>query len=197
MTILLLKTGWNDELLRLLMYFILWIEIFNYLILYFTLKHIIMKKLALIISFVLCVVVITNAQDYKTGVGLRGGLYNGLTVKHFIGDKTAVEGLLSTRWHGFEITGLYELHAPAFDVDRLNFFYGAGAHLGLYDDAYTGWGDNDGIYPVLGIDGILGLEYCFSEIPINVGIDWKPSFNFIGYSHFFADAAAISIRYIF
>jgi hypothetical protein len=28
------------------------------------------------------------------------------------------------------------------------------------------------------------LEYSFSEIPFNVSIDWKPTFNFYGYSGF-------------
>jgi hypothetical protein len=50
---------------------------------------------------------------------------------------------------------------------------------------------------VVGLDGILGLEYSFVGIPINISVDWKPAFNFAGHSGFWADGGAISIRYIF
>lgn len=156
-----------------------------------------MKKLLLTLTLSICIITLAGAQDYNTGIGLRGGLYNGLTIKHFIGDRSAVEGLLSTRWRGFEITGLYEIHNRAFDIDRLNWYYGAGAHLGFYNGDNTTWGDVGTAYTVLGVDGILGLEYNFSEIPINLSIDWKPAFNFIGYSRFFGEGGALSIRYIF
>jgi hypothetical protein len=156
-----------------------------------------MKKFMLTLTLALCIITLASAQDYNTGIGLRGGLYNGLTLKHFIGERSAVEGLLSTRWAGFEITGLYEIHDRAFDVDRLNWYYGLGAHLGFYNGDKTTWGDVGVTYTVVGIDGILGLEYNFSEIPINLSLDWKPAFNFIGYSRFFGEGGALSIRYIF
>jgi len=49
----------------------------------------------------------------------------------------------------------------------------------------------------VGIDFILGLENNFKEIPFNISIDWKPAYNLTGYSGFWADGGAISIRYIF
>jgi len=156
-----------------------------------------MKKLVLVLLLAVFVLSFVNAQDYRTGVGLRGGTYNGLTIKHFLGERTAVEGLLSTRWGGFEITGLYEIHNPAFEVDRLKWYYGLGGHIGFYNGNKTNWGTYGTSYTVIGVDGILGLEYSFTEFPINVGIDWKPAFNFVGYSRFFGDGGAFSIRYIF
>jgi hypothetical protein len=50
---------------------------------------------------------------------------------------------------------------------------------------------------IIGIDGILGLEYNFVEVPINLSIDWKPSFNIVNNHDFWADGGALSIRYIF
>jgi hypothetical protein len=156
-----------------------------------------MKKILLTLVLAVTLLALANAQDYKTGIGLRGGLYNGLTIKHFIGGKAALEGILSTRWSGFEITGLYEIHNRAFDVDRLNWYYGLGGHVGFYNGDKTSWGTAGTAYTVVGVDGILGLEYSFNEIPINISLDWKPAFNLIGYSHFFGDGGAFSIRYIF
>jgi len=155
-----------------------------------------MRKITLTLVLAISIVVVASAQDYKTGIGLRGGFSQGLTIKHFLGEKAAVEGLFTTRWRGFEITGLYEIHNTAFEVDHLKWYYGAGAHIGFWD-GNSSWGTPGTAYTVVGIDGILGIEYSFSEAPINIGLDWKPAINFIGYSGFWADGGALSIRYIF
>ncbi len=77
--------------------------------------------------------VLASGLDFQTG----------LTVKHFISQRSALEGLLSTRWRGFEITGLYEVHNNAFDVERLNWYFGGGGHIGFWngDNTYGRWGD--------------------------------------------------------
>lgn len=155
-----------------------------------------MKKITLLILMG-CLSSIGLAQDYNTGIGLRGGYFNGLTVKHFVGEKAAFEGILSSRWRGFQVTGLYEIHNQAFNTSRLNWYYGFGAHLGFWDGNRTKWGDANTNYTVVGIDGILGMEYNFVEVPFNIGLDWKPSMNLIGYSGFWGDGGALSIRYIF
>jgi hypothetical protein len=156
-----------------------------------------MRKIVLTFILAISIVVLANAQDYKTGVGLRGGFSNGLTIKHFVSEKAAFEGLLSTRWRGFDITGLYEIHNQAFDVERLKWYYGFGAHIGFWDGSNTSWGTLGTQYTVIGIDGILGIEYSFSEAPINIGVDWKPAINLVGYTGFWGDGGALSIRYIF
>ena len=45
---------------------------------------------------VMCMGTEAMAQDYQTGVGLRLGVSNGLTVKHFLSDRAALEGILHT-----------------------------------------------------------------------------------------------------
>ena len=59
------------------------------------------------------------------------------------------------------------------------------------------WGEPGTKYTIIGIDGILGIEYNFEEVPINIGLDWKPAFNLTSYSGFWGDGGALSIRYIF
>ena len=158
---------------------------------------IIMKKLILSIIICFSTIIIATAQDYSTGIGLRGGLFYGLTVKHFLDGKAAIEGLLSTRWSGLEITGLYEIHNQIPDVERLNWYFGGGAHMGFYNGKNATWGETGTNYTNIGIDGILGLEYNFKEAPLNLSIDWKPAINIIGYSGFWGDNGALSIRYVF
>jgi hypothetical protein len=156
-----------------------------------------MKKIILTLTLVIFISTFATGQDYETGIGLRLGTSIGVTAKHFVGQKSAFEGLLTSRWQGLEITGLYEIHNNAFDVDRLNWYFGFGAHLGFYNGDNTPWGEANTNYVLLGIDGIIGIEYNFNDIPINLSLDWKPVFNLTGYTGFWGDALALSVRYYF
>jgi hypothetical protein len=155
-----------------------------------------MKRIVITLGFIVCFTGLVKAQEYKTALGIRAGLSSGLTIKHFKSRSAAFEGLLTTRWAGFDFTGLYEVHNRAFDVDHLNWYYGGGAHIGFYNGDNVTWGRAGAGYTVIGIDGIIGIEYTFSEIPINLGIDWKPAINFVGYSGLWSEGA-ISARYVF
>ena len=138
-----------------------------------------------------------NCQDYRTGIGFRAGFSQGITVKHFIDKRAALEGIIATKWEGLEITGLYEIHNyGSFEVDHLNWYYGGGGHIGFYNGENVSWGETGTQYMAIGVDGIIGIEYNFEEAPINIGLDLKPGFNFIGYVGFWYDAA-LSVRYIF
>ena len=157
-----------------------------------------MKRLFFVVIFAIagCLMHL-NAQDYQTSIGLRAGLSSGITLKHFISTADAVEGILTTRWGGFNLTGLYERHMRAFDTDHLYFYFGGGAHLGVWGGKANPWFSDNNTYTVIGLDGILGLEYVFDEIPFNISLDWKPGINLIGYTGFWGDEMALSFRYIF
>ena len=158
--------------------------------------------------------IVTNnicAQDYKTGIGLRGGWTGGLTAKHFIKEGKALEGILSTgwNWRGYQLTGLYEIHKAAFtkdDVEGFFWYYGAGAHIGWaysYQQwhptgTWTGYWETH-YYTAIGVDGIFGLEYKIQELPVTISLDVKPFIEFSDYRDYpfhFWDAG-FSIRYIF
>ncbi len=156
-----------------------------------------MKKFLITVIAVTCIALAVNAQDYRTGIGFRGGMSNGLTIKHFTSPNIALEGLLSTRWGGFHLTGLYEIHAPAFAAPGLYWYYGAGGHIGSWqNDNKSPWWDDDDNHTVIGIDGILGIEYNIGTIPFNISLDYKPGFNLIGHTGFWGDEFALSIRYV-
>lgn len=138
-------------------------------------------------------------QLYKTGVGARLGAFSGLTVKHFVQEDQAVEGILSggIGWGGlggFVFTGLYEFQRPFADVPNLEWYFGGGGHLGLlYDGEDILFG---GVArSVAGLDLIIGVEYTFDEFPFSAGLDWKPVFNIVGPRLLWGDIAALSIRY--
>ncbi|MFO7823744.1 MAG: hypothetical protein R6V72_07370 [Cyclobacterium sp.] len=142
----------------------------------------------------------SKAQTYATGIGLRAGVSNGLTVKHFIQSDVALEGILHTRWRGLVITGLYEVHKNIREVRGLRWFYGGGAHIGSWNSGNPPppWADSG--YrgsTIVGIDGIIGLDYKFEDAPINLSLDYKPAFNIINGGGFWGDEVALSIRFTF
>ncbi|AKP50705.1 hypothetical protein [Cyclobacterium amurskyense] len=142
----------------------------------------------------------SKAQAYNTAVGLRLGSSSGLSVKHFISQDAAIEGILHTRWRGLLLTGLYEVHKDIEDVSGLGWFYGGGAHLGSWNSGSNNpyWaGNNYKGSTILGIDGIIGLDYVLEDLPLNFSLDFKPAINLINGGGFWGDDFALSVRYIF
>ena len=156
-----------------------------------------MRKSIVILTCLVVFTLATAAQEYKTGFGFRGGLSNGLTIKHFIGSDIAVEGLMTARYKGWNITGLYEIHTEPFNVNNLYFYYGLGGHIGSWQTMKgKPWWDDTEMHSVIGIDGIIGLEYNFLNVPFSVSLDWKPGLNIIGYPKFWGDELSLSVRYV-
>ncbi len=141
-----------------------------------------------------------NAQ-YSGSIGLRLGAYNGVTYKGFINDNAAIEVYgtfrsYSSLYSFLTATGLYEIHNQIPNAEGLKWYYGGGVTAGFYsfDKTYTGLNNTSTIF---GITGILGLEYVFKDIPINVSVDWSPTYYFSSGYGFSGDYIALSGRYIF
>jgi hypothetical protein len=111
-----------------------------------------------------------SSQSYTTALGVK--FYPGaISLKHFVSKNTALEGLGYFWDKGFRLTGLYEIHGDINGAPGLKWYIGPGAHIGFYDSK---WGGGSSV----GIDGILGLDYKIKVAPINVSVDWQPSFEF-------------------
>ena len=86
----------------------------------------------------------------------------------------------------------------ALAEERLNFYYGVGAHVGVWNGRKRNgnpWFKEDRSYTVIGIDAMVAIEYTFSKIPFNVSLDYKPGFNIIGHIGFWRDEFGLSLRY--
>ena len=156
-----------------------------------------MKKYFITLIIVFSFLITSNAQDYRTSLGIRGGLPVGVTLKHFLNKSNAVEGILATRWGGFTLTGLYEFERWTGEYPALNWYFGFGAHLGTWSQGYNPRLDESYSGLVFGADGILGIEYTFDEIPLNLSLDILPSVNLVGYTGWGGINGALSIRYVF
>ena len=151
-----------------------------------------------LLLFVLLASAGTLKAQYTTAIGIRGALAPGITLKHHLTSEHAVEAILQTRWRGMLVTGLYEVHFPALGVNNLRWYLGGGGHIGVWSQTTSNnpWFENDGGV-VIGVDGIAANEYTLEEIPLNFSLDWKPGFNLVGHSGWWASDGALSIRYVF
>lgn len=137
-----------------------------------------------------------TGPDYKTALGVK--VYPGaISVKHFLTDKAAVEGLGYVTADGFRLTGLYELYNSLGNVEGLKWYVGGGAHAGVWSDRWkTKFPDRPGGLSI-GVDGVIGLDYKITGAPLNLSFDWQPSFNLIGYNYFEGGWGGLGIRYTF
>jgi hypothetical protein len=132
----------------------------------------------------------SSGSDYKTGLGVKFLDGAGITLKHFVNEKAALEGIGFFWSRGGRVTCLYELH---FDIDGapgLKWYIGPGVHVGFYGNRYGGGS-------FAGVDGVLGLDYKIKNAPLNLSIDWQPSFEFGLNRGFTGSWGGFGIRYTF
>lgn len=131
---------------------------------------------------------------YSSAIGLRAGLADehiGLTYKHYNNGFISYEimGLVDYNFNGGEVYGFLQYNGVLPDVpSSFRYVLGGGAHVG-------GW--SSGL--ALGLDGMLGVEYTFTEIPVNLGFDWHPLLNLYDPTfkavHMWPKKFGLSVRY--
>ena len=141
----------------------------------------------------------SSAQDYKTALGVRlsssaANVNNSISIKHFISDETAVEGLFS---FGDPIAFgvLLEKHKPLSE-SGLRWFYGAGGYLSFIKTYNPNKLKNE-TNANFGAQGVIGLDYKFTGIPLNLSLDWKPELNIVSDINFEPAAIGLTARFTF
>jgi len=162
-----------------------------------------MKSLIIVFLTICCIGLFTNnaqAQFYKSAVGLRLGYPASVSYKQFVNEKMAFEVYAGTRgWTGyrwFNVSGALQVHTPIEDLEGLSYYYGGGAsvYFWTYDNFFL---ESEASTSV-GIQGYLGLDYAFDSVPINITIDWIPTFFVNGFGNGFGGGyGSLDVRYIF
>ncbi|MDP4185234.1 MAG: hypothetical protein Q8862_08750 [Bacteroidota bacterium] len=152
-----------------------------------------MKKCFLLLSILSLSAFGLKAQTYDHSVGVRVGYSSGIFYRYNVNSENSYSALLSSRDNGLQLTALREFNQKGiFGLPQeFSLIYGFGAHLG-----YTQWDVTslyyypDGVYTehksagVAGLDGLVGLEYNINDIPLSVGLEIKPFFDFGGEHNF-------------
>lgn len=135
-------------------------------------KQIILTSLVWLFLFMVISKDAKAQKAYDLGVGLRAGNAYALTVKKFINDKGAVEGLGIVDKNYYGVSGLYEHHLNVSGIhENFNVYGGVGAHVGVIR--------LNNNYIDIGPDVMLGVEMTALK-RLTFGIDWRPNYNFIG-----------------
>jgi hypothetical protein len=147
-----------------------------------------MRRLVLL-TFVF-VSTISFSQSYKTAVGLKGGYpgFGSLNVKHYISGSNAIEGSIGGSANFLWLQGLYEIN-KSLPTDGLNWYVGVGPSIGF---ANTNNNTSDGLF-LMGT-GLIGIEYTFQDLPINIALDSGPSIEVVP-SFGFQWGGGFAIRY--
>ena len=137
--------------------------------------------------------------NYKTALGIRLSSSpalqnNSISIKHFIKENVAIEGLFSFS-DPITIGALLELHRQ-FSTPGLQWFYGAGGYFGTGKEfSQAKQAEIQKTY--LGAQGVVGIDYKFANIPLNLSIDWKPELNLISDINFEPGAVGLTARFTF
>ena len=91
------------------------------------------------------------------------------------------------------VAAAIQKHNAISSVDNLSWYYGAGAGVYLYSFDFVTTESSTGV----GISGYLGLDYKFADIPLNLSVDWVPTFFVAGYGNGFGGGyGGLSARYV-
>lgn len=143
-----------------------------------------MKKLILVLV-ILGLSNYTSAQE----LGIRFGNISGGNVAvdgvFSIGEFSRVHADLSFGDDGVGIDALWDFIYKPLGHDDFYWYVGAGPSLFIGDPF------------LIGASGEIGLEYRFDNVPIAIGLDWRPTFWIVENTEFDAGGFGLNIRYVF
>jgi hypothetical protein len=144
------------------------------------------NKLTLTAVFFLLFITVSTAQDYKMGLGLRisnedATVNHSVSFKYFFNESLATEALV-TVINPAAFGLLVEKHNP-LGTTGIKWFYGGGLYAGFGGERR------------FGAQGVIGLDYKITSVPLNLSLDWKPELNFTKEFLFEPAAVGISARF--
>ncbi len=150
-----------------------------------------------------------SAQQYRMAAGARLGSPLALSFKAFISESSAVEAYVGYRSFGSfvsftTVNAAYQIHNDLSSVtEGLQWYYGFGGGVQFYNYKGLFANDNSLNSTSFSASGYLGLDYKFENAPVNVSVDWSPTYFFgdftdgLGFGGGFGGVyGAFSVRYV-
>jgi hypothetical protein len=149
-----------------------------------------LKKI--MITTIISIVFITNVpgQSSGFGVGLILGEPTGISLKSWLSPTTAWDAGIA--W-GFARHGAFHLHSDYLwhqfalikvRKGRFPLYYGVGARLLFVEETHVG------------VRGVIGLNYLFEGIPLDIFIELVPVFDLVPATELYLNGA-LGLRYFF
>ena len=146
----------------------------------------------MLMAFVACLAILplSNVKAQNWGVGLVGGFDSGIQVKKYMGaNNLDFRGHLHN--HGFQVAGLYEWNHDL--GSNFTLYYGVGAGLGTWKvspEHDMGFG--------LDVEAIVGVEWKLPiSFPLAISLDYRPAFELLPTTGFYAKGFAFGVKYLF
>lgn len=87
------------------------------------------------------------------------------------------------------------MHKP-LNTAGLQWYYGGGAYLGFVK-TYNATKNINETNTNFGAQGVVGLDYKFVNLPLNLSLDWKPELNLVSDINFEPAAIGFTARFTF
>lgn len=146
---------------------------------------------------------VTFAQSYGTTAGLRLGNNNhyrtlGISAKQRLVKGLTAEAILQSDFNVNTTAHLLIARHRPLISRRFNYYYGAGASVGIEESREKQPDDMQIIHtygnPTLGVDLIVGIE--FTVLKMNVSLDYKPNVNIAGREPWYQGQVGVSVRHV-
>jgi hypothetical protein len=143
------------------------------------------------------------AQSYGTTAGLRLGNNNhyrtlGVSAKHRLVKGLTAEAILQSDFNVNTTAHLLIARHRPLISRRFNYYYGAGASMGIEESREKIADDMQIIHtygnPTLGVDLVIGVE--FTLLKMNVSLDYKPNVNIVGREPWYQGQVGLSVRHV-
>lgn len=126
-----------------------------------------------------------SAQPYENAAGIRAGYSSGLNFKHITNDNLVIEGDGLYNRHGFQFFGVLAYQFSPYDRERLFYYAGGGIFGGNWEEEAS-----------VGAALLVGSEYVFRDVPLTIGLEWKPMMNvFKTFGHAIPDIG-LTVRFV-
>jgi hypothetical protein len=125
-----------------------------------------------------------NSDSYKSGIGIRVWDGAGFSLKTFFAENQAID-LTAFFSKNTRIVGLYQKHGDLSTEGNFKWYAGVGGSVVFVNSA-----------SVVGLNGVIGLDYKLRKMPINASFDWQPVLQFKNgdkYDNWFS----LAVRYTF
>lgn len=155
-----------------------------------------MKNLILSTIVIMAMSLQVNAQKkqrldlpYKTAIGVRFQPI-GLSLKFNSSYSVRTFELVGYFKDGFTAAGYYYWNITLDKNHTMRAYIGGGGQAGFKNQ------DNGGD-AVFGVAGIVGLDYKFKKLPINISADWQPSYQVGDNEEFQGGWGGLAARFAF
>jgi len=148
------------------------------------------KNFFVIITFIIVCSGFSFSQNEKMGAGVILGEPTGVSLKYWLTESTALDAGLAWSFvdeNAFQIQADYLIHnfnLIKVEKGKLPFYFGIGGRLKFSTDV------------ILGVRVPLGLDYIFSDEPIDIFLEFVPILDLLPKTDF-TIGAAIGGRYFF